>query len=385
MNVNRNNFEEFCLLYLDNELSNEERLELEAFVVENPDLAVELELLQQLKLGLPDEAPMLEDKSMLLRSSAFERKSINAENYETYFLLYTDGELNEQGRSDTEQFLAEHPELQREFLALRATRLAAEPVSFPDKSLLYKRTTQPARITVMRWWRVAAAAAVILGAVWIGFNAGSRSGADQPVAQISKKSNAGKADKTVVPSNNNIQPAENKNADPVASPSGQQLKEVKENTEAILAGTALNKNHATQKQQVVQAGKESKPEKEPEEPRVAMVEPEKSNHLPSRETTTGVTENPTLNTENEKHTVAMNENADIIDKPLGGPNAGNVKNDFASEALLSASDNNKPSTAGYLEEDDHKSPLRGVFRKASRVLNRITSPDVFKPGSKQNK
>jgi hypothetical protein len=72
---------------------------------------------------------------------------------------------------------------------------------------------------------------------------------------------------------------------------------------------------------------------------------------------------------------------DVVDRALGGPN---VKNDFASEALLNASETNT-NTTNYEQEDDHKSPLRGVFRKASRMINRVTNPDIFKPSSKQNK
>ena len=47
MNINRNNYEEYFLLYTDNELSEAERKMVDAFVAANPDLQEELLMLQQ--------------------------------------------------------------------------------------------------------------------------------------------------------------------------------------------------------------------------------------------------------------------------------------------------------------------------------------------------
>ena len=47
MQLNESTYETIFLLYIDNELSPKERLEVEAFIADNPSYALEMEALKQ--------------------------------------------------------------------------------------------------------------------------------------------------------------------------------------------------------------------------------------------------------------------------------------------------------------------------------------------------
>ena len=132
--INRHNYEEFFLMYVDNELTNEQRAEVELFVRQNPDLQKEFEMLQQTKLT-PDEEIMFTHKTDLLKI----KDSIGIDNYEEFFLLYIDNELNESGKEAVEKFVLQQPQLQDEFSLLKQTVLPQEKIIFPNKKLLYRR------------------------------------------------------------------------------------------------------------------------------------------------------------------------------------------------------------------------------------------------------
>lgn len=158
ININRHNYEEFFLLYVDRELSATERLAVEQFVQENPDLQQELDTLQQTMLT---EEMMFEmpDKASLYRN---EVAGINAENHTTHFLMYVDDELSAPEKESVETFVLQHPSLQESFMQLKQTKLPIESIPFPDKTVLYRSEEGEKKpVVYMRWWRMAAAAAVI--------------------------------------------------------------------------------------------------------------------------------------------------------------------------------------------------------------------------------
>lgn len=158
ININRHNYEEFFLLYVDRELSAAERVAVEQFVQENPDLQHELEALQQTML--PEDVLFeMPDKSSLYKEQP---TGISLQNHSTYFLMYVDDELSATEREAVETFVLQHPSLQESFMQLKQTKLPIEHIAFPNKKLLYRSEEREKKpIVYMRWWRMAAAAAII--------------------------------------------------------------------------------------------------------------------------------------------------------------------------------------------------------------------------------
>ena len=164
MNINRNNYEEYFLLYADKELSADEKNMVEMFVQQNPDLEEEFVMLQQ-SVVKPDNTITLEDKSSLFRKEEF----INQANYEEKFLLYTDNELSLPEIEETEKFVLSNPSLQTDFTLLQ--RVKYEPdtsIVFPDKDLLYKKEDD-GKVIPFNWRYLAAAILLGIG-LWTGIS-----------------------------------------------------------------------------------------------------------------------------------------------------------------------------------------------------------------------
>lgn len=165
MNINRHNYEEFFLLYVDNELTAGQREIVEAFVAANPDLQEEFELINQSTFTADAK---LDDAFMQSLLKPVEENSVNEEQ----LLLYVDDELPAAAKADVEKELLTNSNLQKELLWLRRSQVKPDTsIVFPDKQLLYKQA-EPARVFSLsasaRRWSAAAAVVVLLGsAMWL--------------------------------------------------------------------------------------------------------------------------------------------------------------------------------------------------------------------------
>ena len=166
MNITRHNYEEYFILYMDNELGNEERRQVELFVQENADLKEELGWLLQSRL-VPDDSLVFDNKEQLIKTSGAE--SINTTNYEEWLLLYTDNELTTEQKSAVEKFAARSSGYTGRIGAFTKDEVPAEQaIVFPDKELLYRKE-EKVRVIAVNWKRIAVAAALLLAVATTAF------------------------------------------------------------------------------------------------------------------------------------------------------------------------------------------------------------------------
>lgn len=160
MMINRHNYEEFFLMYVDNELELHQRKEVELFVEQCPDLAPELQTL--LEATLPaDDAITFTSKEQLFR-----KVGADAIPQEEQFLLYIDNELSQEQHLQVEQAAQQHPHLLQQLHLLQQTVLPIEVIPFARKEALYRHEKER-RIIGLRWQQLAAAA-VMAGVIAVG-------------------------------------------------------------------------------------------------------------------------------------------------------------------------------------------------------------------------
>ncbi len=158
MIINRHNYEEYFILYMDNELSVEDRRQVEEFVSGYPDLKEELDQLMQFKL-YPDTSLEFPGKEELWKGSTL----IHSGNQTEWLLLYLDGELSSAEKALVEDHLREEPKAREEWANLQKTKLVSEPILFENKEILYRKEEKQRRVIPVFFFRIAAA--VILAAI----------------------------------------------------------------------------------------------------------------------------------------------------------------------------------------------------------------------------
>lgn len=383
MNITRLNYEEYFLLYVDNELNIVQRKAVESFVAENPDLREELEMLQDAILPA-DDAIVFQDKASLLRTSAAPNP-VNETNCEEYFILYADDELTNEQKDQVEQFVYRHPQHQAGFELLQKVKLMPDTsVVFPDKYALYRHEEEEKRpVVAMRWYRMMAAAAVLLlvgGTTWyLASN-------DQPGKQemavktenstkpaIAKKD--GQQQLAVVDSNKTQQAQA-----AAAQPSATDVTDTAPATQdqpgkrSVLPADKRHADYAVQStnaQQKLPATKKVAPRSNIQDaPNVTQIDnslamgnepkdPKESNRLVPK----GIDAKP----------------ADVTEKP----NTSEVIDEHTLKSSFAVNnDNNRfnPRDNDIIDvestgEDNRKNKMRGFFRKVSRVFDKATNAD----------
>ncbi|MGZ3861227.1 MAG: anti-sigma factor family protein [Flavisolibacter sp.] len=149
--IHPGNYEEFFILYLDDELTGPEKQLVEAFLEGHPHLQAEFEMLMATKL----EPPVF----------SMDKKELMAESMKTSLLgeelfFYIDGELAGAEKQQVERELAADPSYRQQYELLLLTKLdPTETIACPNREALYHREHRV--VSLRTWIRVAAAMLVL--------------------------------------------------------------------------------------------------------------------------------------------------------------------------------------------------------------------------------
>jgi anti-sigma factor RsiW len=363
MNINRHNYEEHFILYMDNELSSDERRMVEAFVQQHPDLQEELDILLQYKL-VPDTNITFTGKEELMKVNLPVRQAggdtpVTLTNYEEWLVLYMDNELSGEQKVTVEQFIANNSSVKEELALLQRTKLQPEEIIFADKASLYRRE-EKVRSMPVRWWRLAVAAVLLLGVgitTAILVNKKSTAGSTEIVKGTTPEKKTTPENPPVIlkesnsPVNENIVANNNQSTSPVLKQAG--------NNNTI----AKEKNNAVKNQlpTIVTTNRVK------EEPVVATTN-KPTNDLPVPLNNPNIIRNDATN----KSIASDNTSKENKEQnPLTNP-VVTTQNPSSSD-IVYASNNN--TDADFDQPDSKKNKNRGFFRKLARTFEKRTDID----------
>jgi hypothetical protein len=338
MIVNRENYEEYFILYLDNELDAAGRREVEDFIARNPDLKEELDLLGQFRLS-PDQDIVFPGKSGLLKNES--NKLVNADNYNEWLLLYTDNELTADQKKEVELFIQNHPAVQKELAGYLQAKLIPETLVYPGKENLYRR-----EVTVRQvyWWRIAAAAILVLATGAFFLSRMNKGGTESsPVEMAVTKQPDPSGQKPLITKT----PADKQ---PVV-----RVKEIEDNT--AIASRVNNKINPVEK-----IKKSNEPVIENNLRSVIASHEIKTNNLPQPEYNSNAKGQ-------ETEVVSLNKNPIVIPDEF--------KSNQNVTPGITYTSNNETRTTGneevFNDEGGKKNKLRGLLRKVTRTFEKTTN------------
>jgi hypothetical protein len=377
MNINRNNYEDFFLLYADGELRADERIAVEDFVAENEDLRMELEMIQA--TVLPVEEIVFVDKSFLYKAPVFD--SVLQEK----LLMKIDNELAPAEMASVNEIIASNASATKEYELLQRTKLdASEKIIFEKKHLLYKKERD--NVVAFNWLRWAAAAIFIGFGLFVGIklsNNGTIESTPSVAITTSKpteKKNDIIADTGIKNNIENIATNTNDTKNNIANEnneSGDKGKELNEAINKTNNAVAVQKNNIAKKDISIKNAIPSKTIiEEPKKEEQTQVANNNNKYLPD---TKLAPLEKTMPVKNEPIIIAaVNPPTDARQPILKDESIVPLENTYNQAVAVNNVEKNENQIL-YMNEDAVKrSKTGGFFRKLKRFVQRTAN---IKPGN----
>lgn len=359
MEITRHNYEEFFLLYVDNELNVAERHAVEQFVQQNPDLEEELIMLQQSVLR-PDEKQVFALKENLLKDTA-RQGLVNENNYEEYFVLYGDDELTSEEKDLVEQFVYKYPQYQVEFELIQQARLFPDQsLSFPDKAYLYRTEEDHHKVVPFAWLRMAAAAIFLIAVGSLGLY----------IALVDHKPTTGTPVVKNTTADTNSQPAfanNKENKEPQPAVTTVEPKETAEQVARIDDQTAQPAN--TSVKAIKKSNNSSNihvPENVTPKSEQQMIAKVAVQEINDQQNDSRLPAKPVY--------VAVASHTPV--KPIGAEKISSKPALVTTAMAVVMPEETNEDKTYVLNTSVNKTPLRGFFRKVSRVVDKATNFDT---------
>lgn len=158
--INIDNYEQYALDYIEGNLDGDLKTAFEQFLIRNPDIEEELELMADAVLEPMDEETVFDSSRLKINVSSTD--NINEANYEDYLVAELEGDLNAEESMELEAFMAKNSFLQRDRELFQKTRLES------DTSVRYTKNDLKKPIPLWEYtqtaaFRVAAGIALLFG------------------------------------------------------------------------------------------------------------------------------------------------------------------------------------------------------------------------------
>jgi hypothetical protein len=352
-------------MYVDNELSAADRLLVESFVNNFPYLKEELDLLKE--MVLPANEAVVFEKTNLYRSA------VTDNHLQETMLLHMDNELAEPVKHSFLQQLQTNKSLAENWALLQRTKLdAGEIISFPDKSILYKKAEgRLVRIRLVRW---AVAAAFIAAGFFAGISILKKTTEVPAEISVLNPGDMNKKDSLNIAKTSKEQP---KNNDREQSSQVGLSTAVKLNTEyknpANAVSTLKKKNIGGHKQGVETQQKDNT---------IIATEIQNKKHLPIAKSTQDPQDEIVAKTERTNLKIQEADHSEISTASVTGkhkPSVLNaltdnqinpVTNPYAKATLVEADETNHNRIFLMDEEDVTHSKAGILFKKLKRTVAR---------------
>ena len=137
--IKSENYEHYFIAYYENDLSNDEKIQVEDFIENNPSLRKEFELCKKLKITSNSNITF-KDSNNLQMLEGFGLSEIRKDIFEQYCIDYHEGVLNSKTKAILLQSIEKSQVLKKIFTSYTNTYFIANAsIVFKNKSSLYRR------------------------------------------------------------------------------------------------------------------------------------------------------------------------------------------------------------------------------------------------------